>query len=77
MEDVYVVHKFMGGMRAHIHARTATYAPLWKELKFRENAPPFGIVAPETAEGTALKEYGGPDTGTIVDGKPLDVEYGS
>ena len=77
MEDVYVVDEFVGGMRAHIYARTAAYAPLRRELQLRENTPPFGIVAPETAKGTSFEEHSRPDAWAIVDGKPLDVEYGS
>jgi hypothetical protein len=34
----------------------------------------FGVVAPETAQGTALKEDGRPDARPVVDRVALDVE---
>ena len=77
MEDVYVVHEFVSGIWTNIHASTASNAPLRKELQLWENTPSFGIVAPETTEGTAFEEYGRPDAGAIMDGKPLDVEHSS
>jgi hypothetical protein len=34
----------------------------------------FRILAPETMQGTTLKENHCPDSRAVVDGKPLDIE---
>ena len=45
--------------------------------QLRFGADPFGIVTPETAQGTPLEEYRGANTVAVMDGKVFDFKYGS
>ena len=44
---------------------------------FRLPIDPFGIVAPDAFQGTALEEHGGADSRPVVQRVPLDVEHQS
>jgi hypothetical protein len=58
----------------HTNALPAAKALFRKERDNLGRAPPFGIVAPQAAQGTTFKEHGGADAGSIVYGEPLDIK---
>jgi hypothetical protein len=77
VKGMHPVHELVRRMRTRIDTCAAAYAPVRKVLQLGVTLPPFRIMAPETAEGTALEEYGRADAGAVVDRKPLDAENGT
>jgi hypothetical protein len=45
------------------------------EKEIRPLLQGFGVVAPAAPKAASFKEYGSPDTGSVVYGAPLDIEY--
>ena len=57
-----------------VRAGTAVDALLFLEEHFRLRGEPFGVVAPGTAEGTALEEDGRADAGPVVETELAHLE---
>jgi hypothetical protein len=53
----------------------AAYTFFWKIQEFLPTVYPLRIVAPKTVQGTTFGKNRGPDTWSIMYGKPSYVEY--
>jgi hypothetical protein len=62
-------------MRAELNTITATDAAFFVVNMLRCDGPSFRIVAPPAGQRTSLEKNRRADTGTIMNGKFLYVEY--
>ena len=61
-------------LRTRLHTTLAPDALLLGVHLHRLVFKTFRIVTPHASKGTSLYENGRPDTGSVIDGKPLNVE---
>ena len=77
IELVNAVFQLVAFPRTRRDARAASGALAGCEQNLGFRIPGFRIVAPETAQGTALQENRRPDARSVVHAELLNVKYGS
>jgi hypothetical protein len=74
LEMLLAVHKVMGLDRTRLHTSATADAELRVHFELPLPPNPLWVVTPETAQRTALEEYGRADTRSVVDRETLYVE---
>ena len=67
----------MGATGTHTHTVSTADAELWSEGKVFPVGNAFRIVAPQAFQRTSFEEHSCSDSGSVMDGKSLDVEDAS